>query len=129
MVLYYKVTNENECHHDFQYQDGLNVDTIPFSETGDCVPGGLYFTDIEHISQFFNYGFYIREITLPESDKDLKIVKIEIENEPVKWRANKIILGKRWTLESFIEEKFQDRVGRAIAGLGFMGDPGWCEKT
>ena len=31
--------------HGFQYVDGLNRDKLPFSETGSCVPGGLYFTE------------------------------------------------------------------------------------
>ena len=38
-----KLTNENECHNNFQYKDGLNVDTIKFNPTGLCQPGGLYF--------------------------------------------------------------------------------------
>ena len=42
---YYKVTNKKECHHDFQYKDGPNELVGKFALVGDCVPGGLYFTD------------------------------------------------------------------------------------
>ena len=49
---FYKITNATECHHKFQYRDGLNVLVEPFAETGSCCPGGFYFTDIEHILEF-----------------------------------------------------------------------------
>ena len=88
-----KITNEKENHHNFQYTDGLNVLLEPFAETGSCVPGGFYFTDINHILYFLDYGVYLREITLPFNDPDLKIVK-----DGNKWRTNKIIFGKRYNL-------------------------------
>ena len=53
---FWKITNEEENHHGFQYQDGLNVDTQEFQESGTCVKGGLYFTDSENIPNFFGYG-------------------------------------------------------------------------
>ena len=90
---FFKITNKDEMHYDFQYTDGLNILKEPFAETGSCVPGGLYFTDIDNILEFLHYGVYLREITLPLNDPDFKIVK---DNN--KWRANKIILGKRYNL-------------------------------
>ena len=89
-----KITNKEEKHYDFQYTDGLNILKEPFAETGWCVPGGLYFTDINNIFQFLDYGVHLREITLPLDDPDFKIVNY-YDNE---WRANKIILGKRYNL-------------------------------
>ena len=32
MSIYYKITNENENHHGYQYKDGLNVLEEPFDE-------------------------------------------------------------------------------------------------
>ena len=90
---FFKITNKEEKHHGFQYTNGLNILKEPFAETGSCVPGGLYFADITSILQFLNYGVYLREITLPLNDPDFKIVK---DNN--KWRANKIILGKKYNL-------------------------------
>ena len=90
---FFKITNGEENHHNFQYTNGLNILKEPFAETGSCVPGGLYFTDIDNIFEFLNYGIYLREITLPINDSDFKIVK-----DGNKWRANKIILGKRYNL-------------------------------
>ena len=90
---FFKITNWEENHHDFQYTDGLNILKEPFAETGSCVPGGLYFTDIDNIFGFLDYGIHLREIILPLNDPDFKIVK-----DGNKWRANKIIFGKRYNL-------------------------------
>ena len=93
--MYYKVTNKKENHHGFQYVDGLNILIEPFSPTGSCVPGGFYFTTKEHIHKFYNYGINLRLVTLPESDPDFQMVK---DPSGDKWRANKIILGKKYSL-------------------------------
>jgi len=93
--LYFKITNAKEKHNKFQYHDGLNVLVDEFNDDPEasCVPGGFYFTDAKHIFEFLEYGIYLREITLPTNDPDFKIVK---DNN--KWRANKIILGKKYNL-------------------------------
>lgn len=94
---FFKVTNQNEIHKGFCYKDGINVDRVAFQPIGSCVPGGLYFTDRDHIHDFFSYGVWLREVTLPSYDPDFKIVQ-DFEGG-TKWRANKIILGKRYPLE------------------------------
>jgi hypothetical protein len=97
---YYKITNKRENHRDFQYKDGLNIDIIPFNDNPNesCVPGGLYFTSLEHIIEFFNYGRWIREVKIP---KDAKVIKDPDGN---KWRADKIILGRKYSFEEYFEE-------------------------
>ena len=40
-----KLTNRDENHNNFQYKTGLNVDVNPM-DWNECVPGGLYFTQI-----------------------------------------------------------------------------------
>jgi len=94
--LYFKITNEKENHHGFQYYDGLNVLKEKFNDDpkASCVAGGFYFTDVENIFEFLGYGIYLREVTLPTDDPDFKMV----QDENNKWRANKIILGKRYNL-------------------------------
>jgi hypothetical protein len=42
-MKYIKVLNLSENHHGLQYQDGLNVDPIPFVKGGSCVPGDLFY--------------------------------------------------------------------------------------
>ena len=93
--IYYKITNAEENHHGFQYQNGLNILKEPFNDNSynRCCAGGLYFTDIENIFEFLNYGIYLREITLPNDKPEFKMVK-----DVNKYRANMIILGKRYEL-------------------------------
>lgn len=92
---YFKITNEAENHHGFQYKDGLNVLLQPFRQEGSCVPGGLYFTTIDFIHEFYNYGVNLRIVELPTSDPEFKMVG---DPEGNKWRANKIILGAKYSL-------------------------------
>jgi hypothetical protein len=86
---YYKILNEDENHYDLQYKTGLNIDPIPFNPSGNCQPGGIYFAR-EDILAFLGYGPWIREVTLSE---DARVY--ENPWEPTKWKADKVILGKR----------------------------------
>ena len=64
-TTYYKITNKNECHHKFQYKDGLNIDTNEFQEEGSCVPNGLYFSDKEVVVLYFSANVGIKSRTFP----------------------------------------------------------------
>ena len=87
---YYKILRKDECHNEFQFKDGLNIDTVPFNPTGTCQKGGIYFSR-EDILAFLNYGPWIRQVTIPE---DAQVYK-DPESSPEKWKADKIILGPR----------------------------------
>ena len=91
---FWKITNEEENHHGFQYKNGLNVDTQKFQKSGTCVKGGLYFTDSENIYNFFNYGVWLREVFVPY---DAKMV-LDPGTDTKKYRANKLYLGNRYPL-------------------------------
>jgi len=104
---YYKVTNIDEFHREYQYKDGLNVLEEKFNDNpkASCVPGGFYFTDYENLPNFFIYGIWIREVTIPE---DAKVIK---DPEGDKWRTDKIIFGKKYHINNdfdkwFDKEKF-----------------------
>jgi len=86
---FYKILNENECHHKLQYKFGLNIDRQKFNPSGDCTPGGIYFSR-EDIFTFLDWGPWIRKVTLPE---DAQIY--ENPGKPKKWKADKVILGKK----------------------------------
>jgi len=86
---FYKILNEEEYHHNLQYKTGLNIDHVKFNPSGNCDPGGIYFSR-EDIFTFLEFGPWIRKVTLPE---DAKIY--ENPGTPKKWKANKIILGER----------------------------------
>ena len=70
--MYFKITNTEENHNGLQYHTGLVEDILPFQKEGSCVPGGIYFSDEKHILDFLNYGFWIREVNVPE---DAEIVE------------------------------------------------------
>ena len=73
--MYFKVTNETETHHGFQYCDGLNIDyeenELRFNkeknyfytrsgvrcdskEDSFCTPSGFHFTNKEILASFFH---------------------------------------------------------------------------
>ena len=87
---FYKVLNETECHNGLQFKTGLNVDPIPFKKKGSCCPGGIYFAR-KDILAFLGYGPWLRKVTIPT---DAEMV-LDPEKEPEKWRASRVILGKR----------------------------------
>lgn len=91
----YKITNPEENHYGFQYHDGLNIDHNKFNSSGSCVSGGLYFTTINSICDFFGYGCWLRKITLPFNNPKLRYVKDPDGN---KWRANMVILETKYPL-------------------------------
>jgi len=86
---FYKILNDNEKHNELQYKTGLNMDPRPFYPSGDCEPGGIYFAE-KDILAFLNYGPWIRKVTLLE---DTQVY--ENPGSPKKWKADKVILGKR----------------------------------
>jgi hypothetical protein len=88
-MKFYKITNEEEYHYGLQYHTGLNVDILPFNPSGNCEPGGIYFTR-EDILAFLNYGPWIREVIIPE---DAQVY--ENPSSLKKWKADKVILGER----------------------------------
>jgi hypothetical protein len=88
-MKFYKITNITECHSGLQYHTGLNVDILPFNPSGDCEPGGIYFSS-KDILAFLDYGPWIREVIIPE---DAQVY--ENPGFPKKWKADKVILGER----------------------------------
>lgn len=95
MPRYFKIMAADEIHNGFKYCDGLNILDKAFQAEGSCVPGGLYFTTIEHIPKYYSYGIYLREVYLPKSDSEFVMV---CDPDGDKWRANKIILGQKHSL-------------------------------
>ncbi|BCS82741.1 ankyrin repeat protein [Cotonvirus japonicus] len=106
--IWLKVTNEKEFHYDHQYHDGLNILNKPFDTTGSCVEGGFYFTSPEYIHEFLSYGCNIRIITLPTDDPGFIMVKDPAGD---KWRANKIILNKKYSLRDIETYTFLKNIG------------------
>jgi hypothetical protein len=89
-LKFYKITNENEKHRDMQYKTGLNTDVMPYLPEGNCQEGGIYFSR-EDILAFLDYGVWIREVGIPKGDPK----PYKNPGKPVKWKAHRVILGKR----------------------------------
>ncbi|AGF85320.1 repeat protein [Moumouvirus goulette] len=114
-TLYFKLTNKNEYHHNYQYDDGLNTLEGNFNDdfNDSYGPGRFYFSNGENICKYLNSeSFYLREVFIPDNDLDFKMIKNETY-----FGANKIILGKRYslndvdTLKYMISNKINIRAG------------------
>jgi hypothetical protein len=79
--VYFKVFDESDKHHDFQYHDGIN-------EEPEC-GNGMFFTTREHIHKFYEYGTYIRKV-IPLG----KVIQVGRD----KFKTNKLELKKRYWL-------------------------------
>lgn len=90
---FYKLTNRIENHHEFQFHDGLNIDTNEFKPSGSCSKGGLYFVEENKVYKWIYYDIcigsmhYIRKVEIPDD------ARVYIEND--KFKADKFILGLR----------------------------------
>ena len=110
---YYKVLREDLNHNGFQYKENaLNVDTEEFNPHGSCESGGLYFSR-KDILAFLNYGPWICKVTLP---KDARIHK-DTNSHPEKWKADKIILGRKFKLTEKKIQQLKDE-GADVHALG-----------
>lgn len=90
----YKITNRFETHYHYKYKDGLNVLDCIFDESPICGKGGLYFATEDQILNWFSWGVFIREVTLCE---DSRVVKIDYCN--TKYKTDKFILGPKRKLD------------------------------
>ena len=93
--MYYKILKKNMNHNDFQYHEGLNVDTNEFNPTPNY-DGGLFFSDAEHIMLFCDYGDLLAEVEIPEGEKIVQVYD--------KYKSHSIILKNikpLWNVDTF----------------------------
>ena len=111
--MWFKITNEKENHHDYKYEDGLNILEEKFNDNPkeSCCKGGLYFTNAKYSLKYIGYGVRVRVVTLPTSRTDFKMVK-DITGD--KWRANMIILNEWYALSNVETFKFLVKCGADI---------------
>ena len=89
-----KLTNKEEIHNGYKFEDGDNKDTVEFNPIGRCLPGGIYFIDKQEILKWINYGYmnernmiWYRKVSIPNS------ARVYIEHD--KYKSDIIILGPR----------------------------------
>lgn len=94
----YKITNENEIHYQFQYQDGLNIDHLNFNPKGEDEPGGLYFCELKFLPKYLYKGCYIRRVLL-DPDEDVYYINN-------KFKAKRIFVEPRMLISEFIIDDY-----------------------
>ena len=83
--IYYKFVKESMSHHDFIYKDGFNLDKHDFDPSIQCSKGGLYFSDIENLHNFYHFGSRLYRVIIP---RDIPIClethkpDIQLNNKP-----------------------------------------------
>jgi hypothetical protein len=96
---WYKLLYTNRRHYDVTYEEGLNVDPLPFYPKGECQPGGLYFTHFDYVAYWFgrlNYIMYIADVTVPTD------ARVYIEPCGTKLKADKLELSNIRPLREFL---------------------------
>ena len=75
----------------FQFQTGLNTDSIPFNPRGECLPGGIYFCELEKSAMWLQYNYqtmyYYRLVSFPDD--------AQIYEKRDKYKADKLVLSER----------------------------------
>lgn len=102
---YYKMLTPEMVHHGFQYKAGLNIDTVEWNPCGDCLPGGLYYTEFEHIGRNYQYGWtLIADVTIPADAKTYEAP------DQRKWKADRLELSNIRSLAGFLADLDPDLV-------------------
>ena len=115
---YWKIIGDNFGH--FPYHIGINS----LEENGEtfdarpiCGAGGLFFTDIEHIFAYLQYGNRLCEVLIPE---DACVVKVEGKYKADKIEIVKIVKLTPTVIRQLIEKGANVHVGDNIALRWYM---------
>jgi hypothetical protein len=96
----YKLLHADLVHNDFTYKEGLNVDHLPFRAYGDCEPGGLYYTDLEHIGCWFYWDTtLIADVTVPDD------ARVHPGPRGDKWKADRLVLSNIRPIGPFLAQQ------------------------
>jgi hypothetical protein len=113
MPQFYKMLANNMWHNDFRYQEGLNVDTLPFNPEGSCQPGGLYYTTLEYLATHHNMHWnLIADVEVPDD------ARVYAEPCGTKWKADRIILHNIRPLNEFLSTLDQATLCQMVARNG-----------
>jgi hypothetical protein len=93
---FFKFLREDLTHNNFKYKLGENIDFIQFNPSGECEKGGLYFTTLNHIFEFMDYGTQIGVIALYDDS--------QVHVEPNKYKTDKFILEEIISVNDFFEK-------------------------
>ena len=91
---FYKILREDLIHHEYKYKLGVNEDIKEFNPKGECESGGLYFVELNRISNWIEYGTKIATIKLDPEEE------VWIENR--KFKSHKFTITFIQTIEDFL---------------------------
>jgi hypothetical protein len=86
-IMLVKLVASDMVNRGLQLKPGLNIDPNPFSHTGDCVEGGIYYCDAQDLiywSHTLGYT-HLCTVTIPDGAQTVKLDK--------KYRSDRVILG------------------------------------
>ena len=120
MGTYYKILPKNLKCREFQYHEGLNIDTKEI--TPYACDNGLHFSDAEHILSFCDYGSMIAEVELPEDatvyhfGEKSKADRIILKNLRPLWSVDTIeaLILEGVEFESYKNFMFYETAGRGV---------------
>lgn len=93
----YKMLSDDHIHNEFEYKLGHNEDTIPFNPTEQCRAGGLYFSTLDNLGNFYSYGEEVATITLYDDSR--------VYVEDLKFKADKFRITDITPLHEFCREE------------------------
>jgi hypothetical protein len=97
MPQFYKFLNDDLRHGLVVYKEGLNVDPLPFNPIGQCQPGGLYYTSLEHVPRWFKlFWTRIADVTVPDG------ARVYAEPCGTKWKADCLVLSNIRPVSEFL---------------------------
>src|SRR5579872_7515233 len=92
-INFIKLTNETENHHNFQFQDGLNIDTNKFAPYGSCKKGGIYFINENEAYDWICYDPDVGPMI--HMRKVIILIDARVYIEEHTFKADKLILGPK----------------------------------
>lgn len=108
----YKLVHDDHKHHNFKYKLGLNIDTLKFDPSGECSGGGLYFTTLEYLFDYYLFHYFVYEIEIPNDSK------VYIEEK--KFKSNKIILKNKKNISDFFDGLDEKTIIQIIKNNGLL---------
>lgn len=93
---FYKVLDALETKNGYHYHTGFNdLTPIPVESAYRGINHMIcYFTDVEHIFAYLNYGPIIRSVTMPKGTEPVYDPEMDAEITLPGWYSDKVILGR-----------------------------------
>jgi len=107
-----KFMNDSEIHHGMKYQDGDNLDILPFNDSGECSPGGIYITELKNYYIYCNhYGNICRRVRVT----DTALVYVEKD----KLKCDEIYLEPRMPKNDLLRTLIMEYMQHLVDGSMF----------